>query len=284
MGSWPTATSCATLAGVPMPPLPTIAELAAAADRLGVQLEGEPFATRACLLCWARYRGEPAVLKVSHEPEEIAGAAALQWWDGDGAVRVLVRDGDATVLERAGASLRQAVANDDASSTSILCEVIARLHRRGCPEGGFAPLRQWMRALLADAHPRFERARHYAEQLLSADHEPTLLHGDVHSENVLLGRGDEWLAIDPKGLIGPRAFDYCNLFTNWTLDESIAHFDARLAQVAQRARLERDELLRWIVAWSALSGLWYLDDGGAAEAAYPHAVMELALARLARRG
>ncbi len=271
----------ARLAGVPSQSRPTVAELAAAAERLSLQLEGEPFATRACLLGCVKYRGAPAVLKMSHAAEEIAGAAALQWWDGEGAVRVLVRDGNAAVLERAGASLRRSVAGDDASSTFLLCEVIARLHRRGCPQGGFLPLRQWMRALLADAQPRFDRARAYAEQLLAADREPTLLHGDMHSENVLLGRGGQWLAIDPKGLLGPRAFDYCNLFTNWTLEESRAHFDARLAQVAAQASLAREELLRWIVAWSALSGLWHLEDGDAAAAAYPHAVMELALARLA---
>lgn len=255
------------------------------AARLGVQLEGEPFATRACLLCWVRCGGEAGVLKMSHEEEEIAGPEALQWWSGEGAVRVLLRDGNAVVLERAGVALRQAM-SDDVRATEVMCEVIERLHRRSRVERpqGFPALRPWMRSLLEDGSPRFDEARRYAIELLDADREPVLLHGDLHSENVLQGRGGEWLAIDPKGLVGPRAFDYCNLFTNWTLDESVAHFERRLAQVAQRARLERDELLRWIVAWSALSGLWYLEDGGAAEAAYPHAVMELALARLARRG
>lgn len=251
------------------------------AARLGVQLEGEPFATRACLLCWVRYREEAGVLKMSHEPEEIAGPAALQWWDGDGAVRVLLRDGNAVVMERAGVALRQATP-DDVRVTEVMCDVIERLHRRSLvePPRGFPALRPWMRALFDDVTPRFDAARRVATELLAADREPVLLHGDLHSENILRGRAGQWLAIDPKGLVGPRGFDYCNLFTNWTLDESVAHFDRRLAQVVERARIERAEMLRWIAAWAALSGLWHLEDGDAGEAAYPHAVMELALARL----
>lgn len=33
------------------------------------------------------------------------------------------------------------------------------------------------------------------------------LHGDLHPENVLRGRGGEWRAIDPKGLVGDAAYE-----------------------------------------------------------------------------
>ena len=269
---------------VPILPPPSVDELRAAAARFSLQLEGEPFATRACLLCCARYRGEPAVLKMTNEPEERAGPAALRWWNGEGAVRVLLQEGGVAVLERAGETLRQAIAGDDARATSVICDVIDRLHRRGRlepPPAGFPSLRGWMRSLFHDTHPRFEEARRYAARLLDADREPVLLHGDLHAENILRGGSGEWLAIDPKGVVGPRAFDYCNLFTNWTLDESLANFDARLDRVVQRAEVERSEMLQWIAAWSALSGIWHVEDGDDAEAAYPHAVMDLALMRLA---
>lgn len=265
-------------------------ELRATAVRLSLEIEGEPFATRACLLCWVRYRGEPAVLKMANEPEERDGPAALRWWDGEGAVRVLLHEGAVAVLARAGVALRQAIPNDDERVTAAICDVVERLHRRGSGRGrerdrgelaGFPGLRGWMRSLFVDKDPRFEAARGYADRLLDANRDPVLLHGDLHAENILRGGDGGWLAIDPKGIVGPRAFDYCNLFTNWTLDQSLACFDARLEQVVRRAEVERGEMLEWICAWAALSGIWHLEDGDEEEAAYPHAVMNLALDRLA---
>jgi streptomycin 6-kinase len=49
---------------------------------------------------------------VNNEPEELIGVRALDKWGGNGAVRVLVRDGNATVLERAGQTLRSLVRDD----------------------------------------------------------------------------------------------------------------------------------------------------------------------------
>jgi streptomycin 6-kinase len=96
------------------------------------------------------------------------------------------------------------------------------------------------------------------------------------------GGGRGWLAIDPKGIAGPREFDYLNLFTNWTLDEATRCFDARLRVVTSAAQIERDHLLRWIAAWGALSGIWHLENGNEEKAALPHAISALALDRLKR--
>jgi streptomycin 6-kinase len=124
--------------------------------------------------------------------------------------------------------------------------------------------------------------REIAELLLADVSRPVLLHGDLHHENVLDGGPRGWLAIDPKGIIGAREFDYLNLFTNWTREEATQQFDSRLAIVARVAAIDRDRLLRWIAAWSALSGIWHLEDGEEALAAFPHAITALALDRLDR--
>jgi streptomycin 6-kinase len=106
------------------------------------------------------------------------------------------------------------------------------------------------------------------------------LHGDLHHENVLDGADRGWLAIDPKGIVGPREFDYCNIFTNSTPVQAVGCFDSRLRIVASTADIDRAELLRWIASWSALSGIWHLEDGNDALAAFPHSITDLALARL----
>ncbi len=48
-----------------------------------------------------RHRGKPAMLKLAIEAEERFGVMLMDWWDGDGAARVLARDDDAILLERA---------------------------------------------------------------------------------------------------------------------------------------------------------------------------------------
>ncbi|MDW4707242.1 3'-kinase, partial [Escherichia coli] len=63
--------------------------------------DGAPVVTRAARLLPVRRHGEPAMLKLSHEPDERLGAIVMEWWDGDGAARVLAHDGDALLLERA---------------------------------------------------------------------------------------------------------------------------------------------------------------------------------------
>lgn len=44
-----------------------------------------------------------------------------------------------------------------------------------------------------------------------------------------------WLAIDPKGLVEPREFDYCKIFTDPTPQAAVNHFDARVRAVSDEA-------------------------------------------------
>ena len=41
-----------------------------------------------------------------------------------------------------------------------------------------------------------------------------MLHGDLHHENILLDEQRGWLAIDPKGVIGPRAYQPARFLNN----------------------------------------------------------------------
>lgn len=52
-----------------------------------------------------------------------------------------------------------------------------------------------------------------AKELMSNQGEPVLLHGDLHHYNILQ-RQSEWLAIDPKGIIGEREFEIGTFLKN----------------------------------------------------------------------
>ena len=46
-----------------------------------------------------------------------------------------------------------------------------------------------------------------------------VLHGDLHHENILWDEEDGWLAIDPKGVIGPRCLEVGRYIQNQLPDD-----------------------------------------------------------------
>lgn len=125
-----------------------------------------------------------------------------------------------------------------------------------------------------------------ANVLLSSPHDEVVLHGDLHHGNILDFGTRGWLAIDPKGLLGERGFDYANIFTNPDLAEPSRpvaiepeRFTQRVNIVSEIARIERQRLLMWIVAWCGLSSVWFLQEGDSAT--IPLRVAELAMTELA---
>lgn len=185
----------------------------------------------------------------------------------------------------------------DERATQVLCAVAGELHATGravglartggavgvggaagasgaagtandAPPEGLVTLERWFADLLAGTagHEGFlGRAAVTARALLDDQREVVTLHGDIHHGNVL-DFGDEraarWRAIDPKFLVGDRAFDYANIVCNPSHD--VARTPGRLARqvsvICAAAGLDRARLLRWIVAWTGLSATWYLGD------------------------
>lgn len=73
----------------------------------------------------------------------------------------------------------------------------------------------------------------------------------------------DWLAIDPKGLVGERGFEFANIFCN--PDAEIATAPGRLERqatvVAEAAGLDRQRVLLWVLAYAGLSAAWSIEDG-----------------------
>lgn len=232
--------------------------------------DGAPIVTHSSSLLPVRRDGEPLMLKVARAAEEIAGARLMAWWGGEGAARVLEHEGDALLLERATgarsvADLARGGLDDDASR--ILCAAAARLHApRDRPPPDLVPLGRWFQSLdpAAAAHGgNLAHAAAVARELLADPWEVVVLHGDLHHHNVLDFGGRGWLAIDPKGLLGERGYDFAVLFCN--PDAEIATAPGRLARqadvVAEAAGVPRGRLLKWILAYAGLSVSWSMEDG-----------------------
>lgn len=232
--------------------------------------DGAAIATPSSLLLPVRRDGEPAMLKIAREEEERRGGRLMAWWQGDGAARVLMHDDAALLMERfeGSATLATMVAEgEDDQATCILCSVAHRLHAaRGELPSWLEPLDRWFAALapVATSHGGvLVEAHAVACRLLATPREVVGLHGDIHHGNVLDGGVRGWLAIDPKGLLGERTFDYVNILRNPDAVTALApgRFEHQLAIIARLASLERHRLLEWMLAFAGLSASWHLADG-----------------------
>jgi streptomycin 6-kinase len=251
----------------------------ASADAIAVHLQrwdlvpdGDMIVTHSSRLLPVRRHGVPAMLKVPREPEEQRGSRVMSWWRGIGAARVLAEDDDgALLLERAqGARALSKLARSgfDDEATRTLCAVIATLHGHDAanPPPDLVPLGSWFKELwpAAERHGGIlARSAAAARELLAAPQDVAVLHGDIHHNNVLDFGTRGWLAIDPKGLIGERGFDYANIFCNPEDDPDVAEpsrFLRRLDIVIEASGLDRSRLLNWILAWVGLSAAWRLGD------------------------
>jgi len=250
--------------------------------------DGRPVTTPSSVLLPVLRDGAPAMLKIATHGEEKRGAALMVWCGGDGAARVLAHDGPALLMERAedGPSLLPSRGHTDDEAIEIMCAVIARPHRpRPAPRPALVPLSRWFRNLLCErvtGCPVVALAAETARDLLSVRSESTVLHGDIHHGNVLHFGRRGWLAIDPKGLIGHRAFDYANMFCNpdHEIVTDAERFRRRLEIVSRAADLEKPVLLKWILAWAGLSATWMIESDLSPKT--PLAVAELAADALIR--
>jgi len=255
-------------------------DLTLAARRFGAVLDGPPFISTGSVGSAVLTEHGRRYVKVAQSQEGFRGIQALKLWAGMGAVRVISQDGNAALLEHAGPSLRS-IAPTDAELTAVLCDVASRLHSQQIKlPTGFHSVERWFTALLTDESREFLPARCICTRLINDWTSHVLLHGDLRSGNVLHGGDRGWLAINPKGIVGPRQLDFCNIFTNHDARDSLRYFESRLRHVCALATIDRMDLLRWIAAWAALSCLWHLQDGSAQSAASARAVMNRALVAL----
>ncbi|MCT4710546.1 APH(6) family putative aminoglycoside O-phosphotransferase [Enterobacteriaceae bacterium H11S18] len=217
--------------------------------------------------------GIKAMLKVTDDADEQTGNAMMAWWEGNGAAQVIAYDKEAILLARATgiASLSMMSKNgQDNEACRILCATANRLHSKlGKPLQKFTPLHRWFSSLKPAALEHGGILAHCAEisqQLLSSPQDVVVLHGDLHHDNVLDFASSGWLAIDPKGLLGERGFDFANIFTNPDLgnpEHYVARvpsiFKQRLEIVTEISGINRERLLQWIIAWCGLSATWSLE-------------------------
>ncbi len=254
--------------------LPRLA--AECAENWGVRL-GRPFGggNVALVLAAERHDGLPLVLKLNFpEPESEYEADALEFWAGAGAVRLLARDDRrrALLLERClpGSTLWEV--DDEDEANRIACTVLRRLWRPAPPDSPIRPLApealRWAEQLPSDwemiGRP-FERrlidlAAQAAQELVRSPGEAVIVHQDLHGGNILRAEREPWLAIDPKPLVGERAFDAASLLRDRRSElmrdpQPGRRIRRRLDQLADELDLDRERLRGWGVVHALAWGV-----------------------------
>jgi streptomycin 6-kinase len=230
-------------------------------------------------VAFARRGGQDVVLKLGVPNRELTSEiAALRHFDGRGAVRLLEADASAgmLLLERLRPGHMLVSIADDAEATAIAADVMIALHHPAAPDSDLIDMQSWF-----DAFKRL-RARFHgavgpldgglvqlAENIVVArledEYEPVLLHGDLHHFNILSSaRG--WLAIDPKGVIGPAAYEVGAFLINpWVVTGRRADTRRLLlnrgAVRSEHLGFDGQTIRDWGVVHAVLSACWSLEEG-----------------------
>ena len=232
-------------------------------------------------------RGEnTAILKLGVPNRELTSEiAALRLYNGCGACRLLHADVDKgmLLLERLQPGHMLASVVDDEHATRIAAEVMSQLWQSSSGyettkvfTTDFIQLKDWFDVFtrLGQRYhgtmgplPKHlvEAAESISTELLAENKAETLLHGDFHHFNVLESeRG--WLAIDPKGVIGPKGYEVGPFLINpndslLTGSDPIGQTEKRIAILSEMLGMERERIRSWAICHAVLSARWGLEDG-----------------------
>ena len=226
-----------------------------------------------------RRDGERLALKlVWPHVESRDEALVLRHWDGRGAVRLVAADpGRSVLLLEALDPDRDLRALDVDTACTVAGELMGQLH---------VPAPAGLRRLSTFAHEQLVKLesadgalpRRMLERTatlvrdLTADElcDATLVHTDLHYENVLASRPGsgrpDWLAIDPHAMAGHPGFEVQPLLRNRTDELGTGStfrylVRRRLEICCEAAGVDEDEALAWTYVHTAMEAGWAAGDG-----------------------
>jgi len=218
--------------------------------------------------------GAAAMLKLAFPDDESEHEhLALRRWGGHGAVRLLSADPHhrALLLERLDGPDLTTV--PDLEACQIVAGLYRQLHVPAMPQLRTLTyyLDRWT-AELAEL-PRSAPIPHrLVEQALSqyadlaADRAATarVIHADLHYENVLAGRREPWLVIDPKPVNGDPHYEIAPML--WDRMDELAGdirdgVRRRFYTLVDAAEFDEDRARAWVVVRMVINAMWAIQDG-----------------------
>ncbi|SNT37718.1 streptomycin 6-kinase [Tropicimonas sediminicola] len=208
---------------------------------------------------------------------DMIGAEILSLWDGNGAVKLIDRTGNAMLLEwLPGPSLREkAPCGQDQMAAKVISELSLKL--RLSKADGFIELKDHFGGALPKAEisgfpepyrDAFGRAQTMWQALLRTTEEMCLMHGDLNHDNILWSdRG--WVVIDPKGVVADPCYEFSVVFRGPVGEEARAAKPERILELAELlargANLDRTRILQFGFVHVAMSLAYHFTRGSISE-------------------
>lgn len=213
----------------------------------------------------------PVVLKISCDAQLIADEYKThQHFNGQGAIRVFAYDDQlhAVLLERAvPGDVLKALDRDQA--LPIYANIVKQL--QSCEQNNLQSYQtsdDWLKTVdrIEDARllPYVPRAKRLINFLNEIPEQQKICHADLHLENIIL-HGDNYLAIDPKGVVGELAFEASafDLLTEQdiaTNKKSPELMTIRIAQLAKLLNCDKQRLSAWYYLRLLIGVQWFIED------------------------
>ena len=218
--------------------------------------------------------GRPAALKITWDGdvESEHEGLALQAWAGEGAVRLLRADPHRRALLLERLIPEDLTALGDVEACEVVGGLYHRIHVPALPQ--LRTITSYV-ATWTDALQQMPRnapiPRRLVEQASAlardfvADEASigTLIHGDLHYENVLAGQRDPWVVIDPKPMSGDPHYEPAPMLWNrW--DELAGDIRGgvrrRFHALVDSAGLDEERARDWVVVRMVLNAHWSVED------------------------
>jgi streptomycin 6-kinase len=254
--------------------LPETVQKAVDRRKLDVERAVAPGGRSGLVLLVRQPDGTPAALKLA--PPSAAPAlerAALEQWNGWGAVRLLDATDDELLLER----LHTEVSLRSLPEAKALLEAAGTVRRLWVepPAGhGFETVARrtgrQAETMRASGEPLVAAALAARDELVALPPEELLLHGNFRQGKVLSGDRVPWLAVGPEPLVGERAYDLARLVRDRVEDlvASSAGPSAarrRVNKLADSLEVDRERLRGWTLFRAVESGTRAVAAGRRAE-------------------
>lgn len=204
---------------------------------------------------------QDVIIKISFRADALAREVeALRHYNGNGCVELLQysEQYSAILLDKLtpGNMLLPLAEKDPQQALSIACNIAKKLHSSDAVNNKFqaiTPIQQWTR-ILDESWPilsknTLRKACLLRDELLAKKHKNVILHGDLHNENILQSN-DQWISIDPKGVIGDPAIDLWCLVRDHDL----------IDQAAQIMNMDAKHIAQWGYVMAVVSCCWRIED------------------------
>ncbi|MDP3533052.1 MAG: aminoglycoside phosphotransferase family protein [Alphaproteobacteria bacterium] len=214
---------------------------------------------------------KPVILKISPDIESLRKEAnALRAFAEHSCVKLYAEKDDALLIERAipGQSLKNYFNLRDEEAIYIASDLITKLHKAPLPiENQFPHISDWLALLDQDLNipsEYLQKARDLKNHLLETSPKNVLLHGDLHHDNIL-SHSNDWIAIDPKGIIGDPAYEIAAFIRNpipdlLTIPNAKEIIEKRIQLFAHILKTPSQRIAQWNFVQAVLAWAWALED------------------------